>query len=260
MGEVFKLNHCYNVDCLPAMELFPDNYFDLAVVDPPYFSGPERRGFYGSKVSKIGVHRDYPVSPAWSKPEPEYFRELFRVCRHYIVWGCNYFDYQFATGRIVWDKCNGNSSFSDCEIAATNLFSSVRMFRYMWSGMMQGKSITEGDTMQGNKSLNEKRIHPTQKPVALYDWIFKNYAEPGQKILDTHLGSGSSRIAAYAVRTIAKEIVKTGIKEKQIWHNEAAIQTELENAEVGRLVRCWLKNVWPLPQLRSLQSRLSHLR
>lgn len=197
MGEVFKLNHCYNMDCLPAMELFPDNYFDLAVVDPPYFSGPERRGFYGSKVSKIGVHRDYPVSPAWSKPEPEYFRELLRVCRRYIVWGCNYFDYQFATGRIVWDKCNGNSSFSDCEIAATNLFSSVRMFRYMWSGMMQGKSITEGDTMQGNKSLNEKRIHPTQKPVALYDWIFKNYAEPGQKILDTHLGSGSSRIAAY---------------------------------------------------------------
>ena len=140
------------------MELFPDNYFDLAVVDPPYFSGPERRGFYGSKVSKIGVHRDYPISPAWSKPEPEYFRELLRVCRRYIVWGCNYFDYQFATGRIVWDKCNGNSSFSDCEIAATDLFSSVRMFRYMWSGMMQGKSITEGDTMQGNKSLNEKRM------------------------------------------------------------------------------------------------------
>lgn len=175
MGEVFKLNHCYNMDCLPAMELFPDNYFDLAVVDPPYFSGPERRGFYGSKVSKIGVHRDYPVSPAWSKPEPEYFRELLRVCRRYIVWGCNYFDYQFATGRIVWDKCNGNSSFSDCEIAATNLFSSVRMFRYMWSGMMQGKSITEGDTMQGNKSLNEKRIHPTQKPVALYDYT--NFGE-----------------------------------------------------------------------------------
>ena len=197
MGEVFKLNHCYNVDCLPAMELFQDNYFDLAVVDPPYFSGPERRGFYGSKVSKIGVHRDYPVSPAWSKPEPEYFRELFRVCRHYIVWGCNYFDYKFATGRIVWDKCNGSSSFSDCEIAATDLFTSVRLFRYMWSGMMQGKSITEGDTMQGNKNLNEKRIHPTQKPVALYDWIFKNYAEPGQKILDTHLGSGSSHIAAY---------------------------------------------------------------
>lgn len=70
MGEVFKLNHCYNVDCVPAMELFPNNYFDLAVVDPPYFSGPERRGFYGSKVSKIGVHRDYPISPAWIRPGP----------------------------------------------------------------------------------------------------------------------------------------------------------------------------------------------
>lgn len=86
MGEVFKLNHCYNMDCLPAMELFPDNYFDLAVVDPPYFSGPERRGFYGSKVSKIGVHRDYPVSPAWSKPEPEYFRSCFE-CAAAILYG-----------------------------------------------------------------------------------------------------------------------------------------------------------------------------
>lgn len=162
MGEVFKLNHCYNVDCVPAMELFPDNYFDLAVVDPPYFSGPERRGFYGSKVSKIGVHRDYPISPAWIRPGPEYFRELLRVSRHYIVWGCNYFDYKFATGRIVWDKCNGSSSFSDCEIAATDLFTSVRLFRYMWSGMMQGKSIAEGSTMQGNKSYQIEQMMLTR--------------------------------------------------------------------------------------------------
>lgn len=194
---MFVLNKCYNMDCMEAMKEFRDDFFDLAVVDPPYFSGPERRGFYGSKISKIGVHRDYPVSPEWTKPGKEYFDELRRVSRHYIVWGCNYFDYSFASGRIVWDKCNGKSSFSDCEIAATDLFSSVRLFRYMWSGMMQGKSITEGHIMQGNKSLNEKRIHPTQKPVALYDWIFKNYAKPGQKVLDTHLGSGSSRIAAY---------------------------------------------------------------
>ncbi len=194
---MFALNKCYNMDCMEAMKEFRDDFFDLAVVDPPYFSGPERRGFYGSKISKIGVHRDYPVSPEWTKPGEEYFDELRRVSRHYIVWGCNYFDYSFASGRIVWDKCNGESSFSDCEIAATDLFSSVRLFRYMWSGMMQGKSITEGHIMQGNKSLNEKRIHPTQKPVALYDWIFKKYAKPGQKVLDTHLGSGSSRIAAY---------------------------------------------------------------
>lgn len=117
--------------------------------------------------------------------------------KKYIVWGCNYFNYIFSHGRIVWDKCNGGSSFSDCEIAATNCHDSVRLFRYMWNGMLQGKSISEGHIMQGNKKLNEKRIHPTQKPVALYTWIFKNYAKEGYKILDTHLGSGSSRIAAY---------------------------------------------------------------
>ena len=188
---------CYCMDCMEGMAQFPNDFFDLAVVDPPYFSGPERRGYYGSKVSRIGVHRDYPVSPKWDVPGKEYFDELLRVSHHYIVWGCNYFDYRFAPGRIVWDKCNANTSFSDCEIAATDLFSSVRLFRFMWNGMMQGKSIAEGHIMQGNKALNEKRIHPTQKPVALYDWIFREYAAPGQRVLDTHLGSGSSRIAAY---------------------------------------------------------------
>lgn len=188
---------CYCMDCMEGMAQFPNDFFDLAVVDPPYFSGPERRGYYGSKVSRIGVHRDYPVSPKWDVPGREYFDELLRVSRHYIVWGCNYFDYRFAPGRIVWDKCNANTSFSDCEIAATDLFSSVRLFRFMWNGMMQGKSLAEGHIMQGNTALNEKRIHPTQKPVALYDWIFREYAAPGQRVLDTHLGSGSSRIAAY---------------------------------------------------------------
>lgn len=115
-----------------------------------------------------------------------------------VIWGCNYYSYLFPfSGRIVWDKCNDTSSFSDCEIAATNLFNSVRIFRYMWNGMCQGKSIDEGHIMQGNKKLNEIRIHPTQKPVALYAWIFRSFAKPGDRILDTHLGSGSSRIAAY---------------------------------------------------------------
>lgn len=191
------MNVAYNMDCMEAMREMPDKCFDLAVVDPPYFSGPERRRYYGSKVSKIGVHREYPISPAWNIPGKEYFTELIRVSKNYIVWGCNYFDFQFAPGRIVWDKCNANSSFSDCEIAATDLFESVRLFRYMWNGMMQGKSIREGYIQQGNKKLNEIRIHPTQKPVALYSWIFQRYAKPGDKILDTHLGSGSSRIAAY---------------------------------------------------------------
>lgn len=186
----------YNMDCMDAMRVMPDGAFDLAVVDPPYFSGPERRGYYGSRISKIGVHRDYPASPAWKIPGQAYFDELRRIAKCYIVWGCNYFDYVFASGRIVWDKCNGNSSFSDCEIAATNCHDSVRLFRYMWNGMLQGKSIAEGFVQQGNKALNEQRIHPTQKPVALYAWIFSRYAKPGDRILDTHLGSGSSRIAA----------------------------------------------------------------
>lgn len=107
------------------------------------------------------------------------------------------FSYEFAPGRIVWDKCKKGTSFSDCELAATDLFNTVRLFRFMWNGMLQGKSVAEGHIMQGNKKLNEQRIHPTQKPVALYDWIFQNYAAPGCRVLDTHLGSGSSRIAAY---------------------------------------------------------------
>ena len=187
----------YNTDCMEYMRSLPDKAFDLAVVDPPYFSGPERRGYYGNKVSSIGVHRDYPISPKWDVPKTPYFKELDRVAKKYIVWGCNYFYYHFPAGRIVWDKCNASSSFSDCEIAATNCHDSVRLFRFMWNGMCQGKSIVEGAVMQGDKRKNEKRIHPTQKPVALYEWIFSRYAKPGDKILDTHLGSGSSRIAAY---------------------------------------------------------------
>lgn len=187
----------YNMDCMEYMRSLPNKAFDLAVVDPPYFSGPERRGYYGCKESSIGVHRDYPISPKWDVPGIDYFAELVRVSKRYIVWGCNYFDVSFPPGRIVWDKCNASSSFSDCELAATNCHDSVRLFRYMWNGMIQGKSAAEGHIMQGNKRLNEARIHPTQKPVALYEWIFSRYAKPGYKILDTHLGSGSSRIAAY---------------------------------------------------------------
>lgn len=191
------LSEVHHTDCLDFMRQLPADSFDLAICDPPYFSGPERRAFYGSRISSNGVRRIYHKSPAWQIPTAEYFQQLERVSRRYIIWGCNYFDHIFHSGRIVWDKCNGASSFSDCEIAATNLFSSVRLFRYMWNGMCQGLSIAEGHIQQGNKALNEVRIHPTQKPVALYGWMLMNFAKPRWKILDTHLGSGSSRIAAY---------------------------------------------------------------
>ena len=187
----------YNMDCMDGMKEFPDKYFDLAVVDPPYFSGPEKRGFYGRKVSPICVQRSYRISEQWEVPRKEYFDELFRVSKEQIIWGCNYFNYNFPPGRIVWDKCNGKTDFSDCEIAVCSIYDSVRLFRYMWNGMMQGKSIEEGYIQQGNKKLNEKRIYPTQKPVALYRWIFEKYTERGMKILDTHVGSASSLIAAH---------------------------------------------------------------
>jgi len=185
------------MDCMKLLPDYPDKYFDIAIVDPPYFHGPEKRRYYGSKLSITKVNRVYyPEISCWEKPGSDYFRELFRVSKNQIIWGVNYFDYIFpSSGRIVWDKCNGKTTFSDCEIAYCSFHDSVRMFRYMWNGMMQGKSIEEGHIMQGNKKLNEKRIHPTQKPVKLYEWLLQKYTSPGDIILDTHVGSASSLIA-----------------------------------------------------------------
>lgn len=179
------------------MKDIPDKFFDLAIVDPPYFDGPDRLGYYGASISSAGVKRTGYNTIHWTIPGRDYFNELKRISKNQIVWGCNYYDYVFSPGRIVWNKVNGNSSFSDCEIAACSMIDSVRMFSYMWNGMMQGKSITDGHLQQGNKKLNESIIHPTQKPVALYSWLIQNYAKPGYKIFDSHLGSQSSRIAAY---------------------------------------------------------------
>lgn len=188
----------YNEDCIEVMKRYPDKHFDLAIVDPPYFSGPNKRQYYGQRESNRGVRRnDYPITNDWNIPGEDYFKELMRVSKHQIVWGCNYFQWSFGSGRIIWDKVNGKSSFSDCEIAYCSMHKSVRLFRYMWNGMMQGKSVEEGHIMQGNKKLNEKRIHPTQKPVNLYKWTLQKYAKPGYKILDTHVGSGSLRIACF---------------------------------------------------------------
>ena len=158
----------------------------------------QRRGYYGSKVSKIGVYRDYPVSPVWEIPGRAYFDELRRVAKHYIVWGCNYFSYEFAPGRIVWDKCKKGTSFSDCELAATDLFNTVRLFRFMWNGMLQGKSVAEGHIMQGNKKLNEQRIHPTQKPVEILEKLLDN-TQWAEGVMDAFGGSGTTLIAAESI-------------------------------------------------------------
>lgn len=193
-----KLNEFYNMDCMEGMKLIPDKYFELAIVDPPYFEGPNKRKFYGRAINKLNIKRkDYLVIDDWSIPNDEYFKELIRVSKQQIVWGINHFDTYLGPGRIIWDKVNGDSTFSDCEIAYCSIHNKTKIFRYMWNGMMQGKSISEGHIMQGDKSKNEIKIHPTQKPVNLYKWILLNYAKQGDKILDTHVGSASSLIACY---------------------------------------------------------------
>lgn len=218
----------YHMDCMDGMKRYPDKHFDIAVVDPPYYSGPERRTYYGYKESPIGVSRSYTKSEAWDVPDEEYFRELERVSWHQIVFGCNYFQHQFPPGRIVWDKCNGKSTFSDAEIAATDLIRTVRLFPFMWNGMMQGRSIDDGRTMQGNKKMNEKRIHPTQKPVALYQWIAREFIKPGWKVLDTHVGSASSLIAYRRAG-----IEYTGFEKDARRFSDACVRMELEKAQVS---------------------------
>ena len=193
-----KLNTFYNMDCMEGMKLIPDKYFELAIVDPPYFEGPNKRKYYGRTINKLNIKRkEYPVIEDWDIPDEEYFRELIRVSRHQIIWGINHFDIYLGSGRIIWDKVNGESTFSDAEIAYCSLHNKTRIFKYMWNGMMQGKSINEGHIMQGDKTRNDVRIHPTQKPVALYKWLLMNYAKVGDKILDTHVGSASSLIACH---------------------------------------------------------------
>lgn len=198
----------FNMDNMEYMKDIPDGYFELAVVDPEYGIGASKpskkpNGVKQKNGSVLNVktkeynHKDWDNKPT----SREYFKELKRVSKNQIIWGVNYFDFNLTGGRIVWDKLNGDTDQFDCEIAYCSFNNRTDIVRYLWSGMFQGlqisKSVSESCKQQGNKRLNEIRIHPTQKPVKLYEWLLMNYAKDGDKILDTHLGSGSSRIAAY---------------------------------------------------------------
>lgn len=195
------MNRAYNMDCMDAMGQIPDKWFDLAVVDPVYGDVTAGGFLTGKSTGGVGPHPDHGAQ-LWSQPKTSwaYFEELFRVSKNQIIFGGNYFMKEIAKdsqGWIVWDKCHPPGvKFADAELAWTSFNSATRVFRFLWNGMCQGMP-GNGEKMQGNKALNEQRIHPTQKPVALYAWIFNRYARAGDKILDTHLGSGSSRIAAW---------------------------------------------------------------
>lgn len=163
------MNTVHNMDCMDGMKEYPDKFFDLAVVDPPYGIGINKSG----RLGKYGGKKNWDEISI----DEEYFKELFRISANAIIWGGNYFDLPPCKCFLIWDKRQPQAlSFAMCEFAWTSLDGSAKIF------------------YQQPKSLN--RIHPTQKPIKLYDWIFTNYAKAEMKIIDTHVGSGSSRIAA----------------------------------------------------------------
>ena len=185
----------YNKDCIKALKEMQDNQFDLAIVDPPYGIGVNKGGhsLAGNgdfKGGNFNVKATKYVGGEWDneRPNEEYFKELLRGSKNVIIWGGNYFADLLPSSScwIVWDKDNGTSYQADCELAYTNFDTAVRKYRYRWWGLLQ-------EDMK-NK---EKRIHPTQKPIRLYEWLLMNYAKDGDKILDTHLGSGSIAIACH---------------------------------------------------------------
>lgn len=186
---MLELNRLYNMDCMDGMKHFPDKYFDLAIVDVPYGIGES--GKKNHTRSKLAVSQDYKAFHGndTRPPPPEYFTELMRISKNQIIWGANHFIHLIpfdSSCWIVWDKDNGNNDFADCELAWTSFHTAVRRFKFKWHGMLQ-------EDMK-NK---EARIHPTQKPVALYSWILQRYTQVGDKVVDTHAGSASSLIACH---------------------------------------------------------------
>ena len=172
-------------DNMELMSRYPDNYFDLAIVDPPY--GIE--SFKNIKKTKNKIKNRF-VSGIWNDNYPTelYFKELFRVSKNQIIWGGNYFDLPPTRCYIFWDKMVQVENFADGELAWTSFDKNTKLFKYAWGGLSDG-------ILGRNKK--EKSIHPTQKPKELYKYCLDKYANPNDKILDTHLGSGSIAIACH---------------------------------------------------------------
>ena len=172
----------HNIDCMAYMATLPDKAFDLAIVDPPYGINILHSGGLGTNCDNKKHNRKYHERKNWDKEKPnkKYFEELMRVSKNQIIWGANYFVQHLTSsmGWVFWDK-GQDLSMSDGELAYTSFNKALRRII-----INRGQLMVEGGT-----------IHPTQKPIKLYEWLLTNYAEKGQKILDTHLGSGSIAVA-----------------------------------------------------------------
>lgn len=216
----------YNMDCIKGMAEFPDNYFNLAVVDPPY--GINQGGNTNHTRSVIATSKDYHVFDDKQAPDGKYFSELRRVSKNQIIFGANHFIDKIpipSSCWIVWDKENGENDFADCELAWTSFNKAVRKFAFRWQGMLQG-----------DMKNKERRIHPTQKPVALYKWILKNYADDGDLILDTHVGSASSLIACedMGFKYVGFEIDETYYRE-----SKERLETYKAQMTINDLITDW---------------------
>lgn len=193
-----------NIDNMQFMGQFPNGFFDIAIVDPQTGQGEDKKHASrpthvkqknGSMLKHNSIHRikDWDNSP----PRQSYYDELFRVSKNQIIMCENYLSFDQksnSSGRIIWNLLRDND-FSACQIMWTSLTNKIEYFEFLFNGMIQGYQINNRK-QQGNKKFNEKRIHPNQKPVIVYHELFKMHCEKGMKILDTHLGSGSIRIAA----------------------------------------------------------------
>ena len=181
------INTIIQGDCIDIMRELPDKCIDLVLTDPPY--GIKQNAHRIKSRTKLAKTIDYGDF-SWDNkiPEPEYFEEMIRTSKNQIIWGGNYFAdiLESSSCWLVWDKENGNTNFADCELAWTSFGGAVRIFRYMWNGMLQG-----------DMKNKENRIHPTQKPVKLFTWILQNYSKEGDLILDPFSGSGTTAIACH---------------------------------------------------------------
>lgn len=199
------ISEAFNEDNIVGMKRFPDKFFDLAVLDPQtgQNEGKKHASRGKSVVQKNGnilSLRVNHVQKEWDEQPPtqEYWDEVFRVSKNQIIMCENYLHFNqksTSAGRIIWNLLRDND-FSACQIMWTSLTNKIDYFEYMWNGMLQGIGINSR-IQKGNKEHNETRIHPSQKPAIVYDYLLRKYAKPGYKIVDTHMGSQNSRIASF---------------------------------------------------------------